>query len=410
MTDTRSRTPSVLAAELYLLLLPAGHLLYVQVSGAWATAADLMLLPLLVVTALELLASAERGEALMATFRGEEVGMPGRGYLMGILVLVAFGGWVALSGTWGFHPRYAVVKALGMGTLALGAGAIAVSGIGWRRAADAWLGGAGVALVVTLVFGIMGPEVLRDRVLYPGGGVLGLPFPRISGPLVHPNMMGGYLVVTGVILWGRWPDLKGAARRAAASLAVAVAVGLFLTASTAWIPAGVVLVLVGRRGGSLWLRTGGALIATVTLVAVLVPLDVSFAGIDLSTSGIRPQIWRGSLLAILDAPLFGVGAAPYLAEAVDPLDPASGFGLWDAHSAYLSVLGQFGAVGTSLAALGVWRVIEEARAMGRGRAAVAVRLALIVVAIHAVFIASEDMRHVWVLMGLAGTLRGTEHA
>ena len=48
MTDTPSRTPSVLAAELYLLLLPSGHLLYVQVSGAWATAADLMLLPLLV--------------------------------------------------------------------------------------------------------------------------------------------------------------------------------------------------------------------------------------------------------------------------------------------------------------------------------------------------------------------------
>lgn len=410
MTSTPSRSPSVLAAELYLLLLPAGHLLYVQVAGAWATAADLMLLPLLVVTALELLASAERGEALVAAFRGESVGLPSRGYLVGILVLVAFGGWVALSGNWGFHPRYAVVKGLGIGVLALGAGAIAVSGIGWRRAADAWLGGAAVALVLTLVFGILGPEVLRDRVLYEGGGVLGLPFPRISGPLLHPNMMGDYLVVTGVLLWGRWPEFSESGRRWAGGLAAAVAVGLFLTASTAWIAAGVVLVLVGRgaRGeadGSrrgMVLGAGGALLAGVTLVAVLVPLDLSFAGLDVATSGIRPRIWQGALSAFFDAPLLGVGAAPFLAEAVDPLDPASGIGLWDAHNAYLSILGQFGVVGALLVGFGVWKVMGEARVAGSQRAAMAVRLALIAVGIHAVFMASEDLRHVWVLMGLVG--------
>ena len=155
-------------------------------------------------------------------------------------------------------------------------------------------------------------------------------------------------------------------------------------------------------GVGLAIRLGGAVVAGVTLVAVLIPLDLSFAGLDIATSGIRPRIWQGSLLAILDAPLLGVGAAPYPAEAVDPLDSTAGVGLWDAHSAYLSVLGQFGVVGVLLAGFGVWKVVGDVRVAGSGRPAVAVRVALVAVAVHAVFMASEDVRHVWVLLGMVG--------
>jgi hypothetical protein len=386
-------------------------------SGAWATAADLMLLPLLVVTLLEFLASPERGEALAAAFRHEEVGLPRRGYMVGLLLLVVFAAWVGLSGAWGFHPRYAVLKGIGLGTLALGAAAIAVSGISWKRAADAWLGGAAIALMLTGLFGAFGPGLLQDRVVYDGGGVLGLPFPRISGTLVHPNMMGDYLVVTGVLLWGRWPDLEGVGRRAGGVLAVALAISLFLTASTAWIAAGVAMIMIGRgsqsgSGASWWsrsLRIAGTAVAGLTLVAVLIPLDFGFAGLEVTTNAIRPRIWQGAIFAIMDSPLFGVGAAPYLAEAVDPLDPALGIGLWDAHNAYLSLLAQFGIVGSFIAGFGVWKIAGEALGAGSDRAAVAVRLALAAVAVHAIFVASEDLRHIWVLFGLVGVV-GARHA
>lgn len=422
-TSTRNpapRTPTVMAAELFLLLLPAGHLVFLDVGGAIATATDVAVVIVLLTFAVEWLAWPATARRLRESLTGSPAaGRPGRGYLQGSGLLILFGVWMALSALWGFHPRYAVAKGLGAMAYSLTAVAVATSGIGWRRATDAWLGGTALALILTVALGLTGPEVLRDRVAYGGGGVLGLPFPRISGPLLHPNMLGDYLLVSGLILWGRWPDYRrgsGTAGATALLLALAVAIGLALTVSTAWIAAGVVCTLVGRRvsageGGRrprpVWgavLRVGGLLVAAATLVAVAVPLDVTLGPLDITTGGIRPAIWKASLYPFVSAPLWGVGAAPFLAEVADPLQGGAA-ALWDAHNAYLSVLGQFGLVGVALAGGGLWLVLKGAYAgVAPSRTRSAMTLVLVAAAVNGFFLAGEDLRHWWALVGMVGLL------
>jgi len=416
------RTPTTIAAELYLLLFPAGHLVFTPVAGALATAADVALGLLVLTWAVELLARPGRRSDVARALRGEaRPGLPSRRYLLGVLVLTALGAWVAASALWGEQPRYALAKGVAFAALGLGALTLATSGIGWRRAVDAWLGGAALALLLTLLAGVAGPDVLRARMLHGGLGILGLPFPRISGPFLHPNMMGDWLLVSGLLLWGRWPELTGPARRRTGVLALAMAAAFALTASTAAIAAGVLAAWWGRgaarsgaHAGGLLVGVGGVALAVATFVLLVVPLDLSVLGLELETGGIRPAIWRSSLDALVQSPVLGVGAAPYIAEAADRLRGGA-MGLWDAHNAYLSIAGQFGLAGLGIAAAGAWLAVTGALGgAGRGAAAAAdpfvarrrtaVRLALIAVAINALFLASEDLRHVWALVGVAGVL------
>lgn len=409
------RTPTTLAAALYLALFPLGHLPVVPVAGAMATAADGALVLFLAVWGAGLFADRGAARGLARVVGGEAVrGLPSRRVLVGLLLLMAFGAWVAASGAWGFHPRYAAVKGAGLAALALGAAALATSGLTWRRAVQAWLAGTAAALAATAVLVALGSAALRERVLYEGGGVAGLPFPRLAGPFLHPNMLGDYLVVSALLLWGLWPEVAGRrARGALAVLGAALAAALVLTASTAWVGAGVAAVGVGwllaregRKGVGATLGLAGVGVAGVTAVLLVVPLSVRVLGLDLATGAIRPAIWGSALRPFLERPLWGVGASPYVAEALDPL---WGYvGLWDAHNAYLSVLGQFGLVGFALAAVGVWLVVDgalRARVPGRPRAALA--LALTAVAVNAVFLASEDLRHAWLLLGVAA-MAGSE--
>ncbi len=398
---------TILASELFLLFLPAGHLLFFRIGGAVATGADFGLLLLVAAGALDLFYG--RGTALASSWadsNGPVPGIPPRRFLTGILILLVYAGWVGLSGLWSFHPRYAIAKGAGVAALVLGAAFLATCGIGWKRAVDAWLGGAALALVLTVVLAFV--PGLRQRVVYGGTGVLGLPFPRVSGPFLHPDMLGDYLAVSGVLLWARWPEYSGAARRGAVALATAIAAFLFLTVSTAWVALGVVALLAARSGAVRgpwrpWLRTGGVLLAGLTLVGILVPFDVHVLGLHVVTGAIRPAIWRGSLDAAAHDPLLGVGASPYLARTADPLTGAAR-ALWDAHDVVLSVLGQFGLVGLLLAGAGVWMVVTGSvgGGMAPSRRRLALRLALVVVAVDGVFTASEDMRHLWMLLGMAG--------
>ena len=405
-------TPTVVAAALLLLLLPVGHMVVVPVGGATANAADALLLLLLLAWAYERATHPERANRLTRVLAGgHEPGLPPRRYLLGLGVLATFGLWVATSGLWGFHASYALAKGSAAVALALGAGALASSGIGWRRAVDAWLGGAALALVVTAALGLLGPGHLGDLVRQGGTGVMGLPFARVSGPFLHPNMFGDYLVVTALLLWGRWPTLRGTARTAGLALAGALGAALALTASTAWVGGGVAAAFVGahmaragRRTAGIAVASLGLVVAGATLVALVVPLDVALGPLHVVTTALRPAIWKSSLAAVALAPLRGVGAAPYLANVPDPLAglrPA----LWDAHDAYLSVLGQFGVVGLLLVVVGLWLCVSGVRrAAPPSRARSAVLLALLAVAVHALFLASEDLRHVWIVIGLLGVV------
>jgi O-antigen ligase len=407
-----TRTPTVLAAELLLMLLPIGHLVVLPVAGAAATGADLALLLLLVVWGAERVARPARAAGLARVLAGERVdGLPPRRYLTGLAVLVGFGLWVGLSGSWGFHAPYAVAKGAATVALVLGAGALATSGIEWRRAVDAWLGGAALALGATAILGLTGTGAVGE-VAAPGGwGVAGLSFPRLAGPFLHPEMFGDYLVVTAILLWALWPTLEGRAHAAGLALAGAVTAGLLLTASAAWVGGGLAVAVLGARAGrrgspvrGVVIATGGVLVSAAVAVALVVPLDLHLGPVHVATTALRPSIWRESLLAVTAGPILGVGAAPFLASVPDPLAgmaPA----LWDAHNAYLSVLGQFGAAGFLLAGAGLWLAVSGVRrAVPPSRERTAILLALLAVAVHAVFMASEDLRHAWMLVGLAGVL------
>ncbi len=400
-----SVSPHTRVAQLALFSLPLGHLVVVPVGGAVATAADLAI-GFLALSWVVLLALEPTGilASLSALTRGS-AGGPRRSYVAGIVLLVVYGVWVAASGLWGFHGQYALAKGAAVAGMSVAALAVATSGGTWGRAVDAWLAGAAAALVASVAISLVTDGALASRLVYEAGGVSGLPFPRPTGPFVHPNMLGDYVLVTFVLLWARFPHYSLRTRRLAGALAVGLGAALVGSLSTAWVGLGVVAIVAGRWGHvgrwGRFLRVGGSLVAGVTVVALLVPVDFQVGGAEIATSGLRPAIWRASLRAIAEAPIFGVGASPYLAQVADPVTGGAAM-LWDAHNIVLSVLGQFGLIGAGLFAVGLYVCLRSALAGADDRLTTSLRLAWIGAGVNSMFLASEDLRHLWLLLGLTG--------
>lgn len=407
-----------LLAAVYLALLPVGHLVRVPVAGTEAVGTDLLLGLLVGVFALEV---SGRGRAVRDRVHApEEVRI--RRMVSGLAALAGLGLWMALSGSWGHHAGYALAKGAGVAALAVGSMAIVLSGLGWRGVVGAWLAGAALALALTAAVALVGPEALRDRMLHGAIGVEGVPFPRVPGPFPYANAFGDYLLVTALLLggWVAEDPAPARGRVGLVALAPAIAVALFFTFSTAWIAAGVVLAVGGgallargrRAVGALGVLLGLGLSGTTAILA-LRPIEVSILGLDLVTNGIRPGQWAGAVSAFVEAPLLGVGAAPYLAEVADPLQGGR-LVLWDAHNAYLSVAGQFGVVGVALAALGGGLILRAV--FGRGGRELApprawvLGLAFAAAAVHGLFLAGEELRHLWALLGVAGAAVAGEGA
>ena len=399
----------------YLVVLPVGHLLAIPVNGTTAVGSDVFLGLILLAGLIEL----GRMSGPYFTRGAERLPLlPGRSaFHMAALFFMSFSVWVALGSTWGSHPSYAISKGFAFAALGLGALAILWCGAGWGRAADAWLLGTAICLVVTWIGVLLGPDALQARLLYGGGSIRGLPVPRVSGPFPHPNMFGDYLVVSGAILWARRNALRERWGRGAAAAPWLLAGTLLTTVSSAWLGAGVLLTAIGflrmrQRGRRLsiqWKRLGpvilvvtGIILFTMTLAALLLPMGVDVAGLSITGSGIRPAIWASALEAFKEAPIGGVGARPFLAAAADPLSATNAMAAWDAHNIYLSILGQFGLVGAALfTGAGVvltWTLFRE----GATRRHAVLLVALLAAGIHGVAIANEEFRHLWALLGLVG--------
>ena len=396
-------SPLGLVAALYLILLPVAQLVVVPLGGAMATGADLALGGLV--------AAGLVAEAVPRLGRARSWGRGARGGAdRAFLLLAAFGLWAALSGSWGYYPRYAVYKGAGYVMLAAGAWLLARSGGGWGRLCRAWLIGCAVALLLLLVGLLVGPEALRGRVLFDAGAVRGLPLPRTRGPFLHPSLLGCYLAVSATLLWGIWPELSRRARSVATFGAGGGALALALTASTGWVAAAVAAILIGRDRSllprprlALLLWVGGTALAALVLVGVLVPLSFELGPWTVLVGAVRPAIWSNAAEAVVTPPLIGVGAAPFLAVAPDPAGGAA-LHLWDAHQAYLSVVGQFGLVGAALAGAGAALLVRGMLAAPQTRARTAALAALAAVATHGFLVANEDARHVWALLGVAAAL------
>jgi hypothetical protein len=398
----------------YLVVLPMGHLFTVPINGTWATGSDAFL-------ALALLAGIIDLLRIRGPYRtgGEDFPvLPGRrAFHVAALFILAFSVWVTLSATWSSYPTYAVTKGLAFAALGMGALAILWCGAAWAQAADAWLLGTLICLVVTWVGVLLGPDAFQARLLHEGGSIRGLPMPRVSGPFPHPNMFGDFLVVSGAILWARWDAVREAWGWAAVGAAWLLAGTLVVTVSSAWLGAGVLLTAMGlltmrqRDGGpSVQLRrpapvifvVTGVILFTMTLAGLVLPMSVEVAGLSITGSGIRPVIWGSAMEAFLGAPLGGVGASPVLAVAADPLGSTSSAALWDAHNIYLSILGQFGLVGAALFG-GAFAVLARTLVReGTTRRHAVLVVALLAVGVHGVAIANEEFRHLWALLGLVG--------
>lgn len=401
-----------IAVFAYLVILPLGHLVTFWVWGVRATLADPALLVVLAVALFEL------GRLGPAALRHPSPLAPPRMTVVFhavALLLVGFGVWAATSAVWGANPAYAQAKGAAYLALALGAVAILWCGADWRQAADAWLLGTLLSLLVLWIPTFVGPEVLSARVIHMGYVVGGFPVPRVQGPFFHPNMFGDYLVVSGALLWARWDDLRYDWTWLPLAGASLLVVTLVLTASTAWLGAGVLLAMMGlaqvrdsRKAGShlkafpAALVTAGVLLFVLTLMVVLLPLDIVLGDATLVTGGLRPRIWESVLQAGAASPLAGVGASPWLAAAVDPMAVGGSLAYWDAHNIYLSVLGQFGIAGLTLLVAAIALLVCEVLRQGPTRARIALLTALLAVSAHGVAIASEDFRHLWALLGLVG--------
>ena len=403
------------AVLMYLVVLPVGHLLVIPVNGTTAVGSDVFLGLVLLAGIIEL----GRMSGPYLAGRVEKLPLlPGRSaFHMAALFFMSFSIWVALGSSWGSYPSYAVTKGVTFAALGMGALAILWCGAGWGRAADAWLLGTAICLVVTWFGLLLGPDALQTRMFYDGGSIRGLPGPRVSGPFPRPNMFGDYLVVSGAILWARRNVIRERWGRGPVAAAWLLAGTLLTTVSSAWLGAGVLLTAVGlltmrqrdKRLSIQWKRPGpvicvvmGIILFTTTLAALILPMGVDVVGLSITGSGIRPTIWASALEAFKEAPIGGVGASPFLAVAADPLGAVSVMAEWDAHNIYLSILGQFGLVGATLfAGAGVvltWTLFRE----GATHRHAVLLVALLAAGIHGVAVASEEFRHLWALLGLVG--------
>ncbi len=383
-------------------LVPIAHIVTFLVGGAVANGGDVVI-ALLVASALVwrlLWRGRSRRQRERPAASGDRLVT---GHLPFVL-LFGFGCYAAISSAWSPTPEFALWKGVGYLGLAVAAWVVARAGGPWGGLADVWLVGTGLVLFVAtaLLVGslLSGLPALGDRVLYRAGGISGLPFPRVRGPFLHPNLFGEYLLVSGILLWGRWEQLPPRRRRAAITLAAGIGLGLFATVSSAWWAAAVMLAAwaVSRKRWLIAALAGMA--AAGTLFAMLYRIEVLSGVHVIATDGLRPRFWGSAWEAFRRAPLFGSGGTPFPAWV--------GERGWDAHSVPLAILSQYGVAGALILGSGVWLLVLGVLSAGDTHAPVqrnrmAALAALAAVAIHGIVAGSEDFRHVWLLMGMMGT-------
>lgn len=267
-----------------------------------------------------------------------------------------------------------------------------------------------VSVVLFYAIGLKSPD--ENLILWKAGSLPVGNYPRARGFFLNGNMTGDYLAVSACFAVGL-AALSERHRRRALGAALAIAAASVFTLSTALGGLAIAVAMfawllqksAGRAG---WLK-------------LLAPLAASFAALLLLVTAFSPKMadskmvfepsvrsmtWASSWGSFVAHPIFGNGLGVALADVRWTSPSGVHEHLTDPHNAWLSIGGQMGLVGLcAFAALLAWllRGLRGVAIAGDpARIARAALLgALFVPLYQAMSCSLEDMRHVWILIGLA---------
>ena len=232
-----------------------------------------------------------------------------------------------------------------------------------------------------------------NPLLYLHGSLVSDHYPRPRGTLVKGAMLTS-VVATGLALL--WFERALVPRVWLRSLIYgACVIALFFAFSRSIATFGVVVagVEVWRRDSPAWLRgaylTGAAVFAAALWVSlryhvVLNPLE-PWAVDVLAEDGDRFGRWRSAIAVILQHPLVGLGPGAGVADG------------WSAHNTWLNLWAVLGIV--PLAAFAF--LLACALRAAAGARSLALATALVFALVESTYNDIEDMRHVWLLIGIA---------
>lgn len=288
-----------------------------------------------------------------------------------------------------------------------------------KRVMLAWLLGAGIVLLLSLfgitLFYVGFRDASQNIVVHQGYG--SLPpgnYPRIEGLFSYPAIFCNFLAVTWMFVLALWAN--NCLRKRSFWL---IAASLFIVDAFTLTPGlgGIFLV----TGYFLWgkLKSGFGRLAFVsgllTAAAFLFVTSVTLFSNEPSGTQITQQIapsvrvhaWQTAFETFLQNPLFGRGVGMPIANAEFTDPSGSTHILTDAHNTYLSVLGESGLFGfLTFMAIVCFAAVSLIRWKPESESHKTIRLCLLLAMLDAFFYQSltgsyEDMRHLWVLFGLA---------
>jgi O-antigen ligase len=253
-------------------------------------------------------------------------------WLTGALLVLA--AWATVSILWAPLRSFAAYQSfrlwllfllyLVVGTVPEARGAL-VWGLAVSGAIQAALGAAQFLAQQTLGLRELGEITMRPE--WSGASVItvgGEPVLRAYGLTQHPNLLGGFLMVTTLLALGLALSASDRRGRVAALLATASCAGLLLTLSRgAWLgwiaglAAGFLLLITGQRRATVNWRTVGALAAMlvaigITFVATQWPLlrprlGLSVEGVEIRSADERSGLEASAWTLIQEHPWAGVG-------------------------------------------------------------------------------------------------------
>jgi hypothetical protein len=313
--------------------------------------------------------------------------------------IAAFAAGAAVATLFGGSP----VKLLGHFELAA-LGWMAVCGSpyssGWLRRAlviaaafAALTAMAGLAVFFSGIAGYDAAGRPESPLLYIHGSLVSDNYPRPRGTLVTGAMLTSVVAIGLALLWFERELVPGLWRR---RLIYAVCVtALFFAFSRTIATLAIVLIAaeLWRRDSPRWARGAFVIGAAAYAAALWVSLRYHVVlnpmepwGVDvLAADGDRFGRWRIAAAAIAENPIVGVG----------PGIPVAGG--WSAHNTWLNLWAVLGIV--PLAAFAFLMLASTRAAIG-GRS-LGVACALIFTLIESTYHDIEDMRHVWLLIGIA---------